>query len=453
MASRRSTSLEQPGKSTPVAAAFDEHGPRAGVPGRLSDAIGRSPRAAAQRATSSQIQASPYMTAQRAQLSSAFGAPAQREAAPQEEQLLTKAASMQAQARVKPALVAKGVPVDDIASERSRSAHPAVQRYALGDLKDVKPLDLSPNQKKLYNRLDLYQREVEYIQSLNAKAEEIAVDNPKLAREIRARRHTVRNELTSLAKYVDAIPGNILDMTGGEDLRKVEAAAATHVEQISAKLVEIQAAVAMTGVSTRTFDEFMGDAKRIGEYKTGDSKAQAIPVVWYKRKQDYKDIVLTKPDENGEKKFQYPNGPTVKLAGDEYDLTAKDADPFQVGDTFENKHLFTDRGVQQKIRLALIEYGFDHKGLDGDHIQDLGFGGVDEEDNVWPLDEKINRRPFNGWRHLYGVNVRKSNGDGVTKTIASLPNKWFKIKDHLAAGDGAVPDEGIRPSTDSGTDD
>ncbi len=73
MASRRSTSIGQPGKSTPAATAFGDHAPQAGAPGKLADAIRGSPRAAAQRAMTTQIQDSPYMAAQRAQLSSAFG--------------------------------------------------------------------------------------------------------------------------------------------------------------------------------------------------------------------------------------------------------------------------------------------------------------------------------------------------------------------------------------------
>ncbi len=74
MASRRSTSIGHPGKSTRVPAAFGEHGPQAGAPGKLANAIRGSPRAVAQREMTTQIQDSPYMTAQRAQLSSAFGA-------------------------------------------------------------------------------------------------------------------------------------------------------------------------------------------------------------------------------------------------------------------------------------------------------------------------------------------------------------------------------------------
>ncbi len=98
MTLERSTNPERHAKSTAAAAPFDDRGPQADAPGRLSDSIGRSTRAAAQRAMSAQIQASPYMTAQRARLSSAFGALAQREPAVEEEELQTKPASMQAKA-------------------------------------------------------------------------------------------------------------------------------------------------------------------------------------------------------------------------------------------------------------------------------------------------------------------------------------------------------------------
>jgi len=89
---KRSTSTARPGKSTP-AAASGEHGPRPAAPGKLADAIDGSPRAAAQRAVGAQIQDSPYMAAQRAQIDALV--------------------AHRAQARAKPILQAKGMPVAD----------------------------------------------------------------------------------------------------------------------------------------------------------------------------------------------------------------------------------------------------------------------------------------------------------------------------------------------------
>ena len=67
------------------------------MPGKLADAIDGSPRAAAQRAVNARIQGSPYVAAQRKQLGGALGAVAQRQGAPEKEELQMKAARDPAQ--------------------------------------------------------------------------------------------------------------------------------------------------------------------------------------------------------------------------------------------------------------------------------------------------------------------------------------------------------------------
>lgn len=76
-----------------------------------------------------------------------------------------------------------------------------------------------------------------------------------------------------------------------------------------------------------------------------------------------------------------------------------------------NKRNTANRVKQARIRQALNTYGFNLNTLDGDRIQGLGFGGQDEANNVWPLDEDINRRPYNGWRSRYGINYKLATGD------------------------------------------
>jgi hypothetical protein len=329
-----------------------------------------------------------------------------------------------------------------------------LQRYNIENLAQVNPLLLSTQQRRLFTRLRDFGHEVDYISGLSARAEAVAEDNPNLARDIRARRHTVRDSLATLRLYIEQIPDHILDLTAGENTQIVEAQAQTYADKITRDLIGIQEQVTVAAIPSRTFDEFKGDPRSLDEYKTGDSAAEAIPVVWYKRKEDYRDINLGRPDENGKTHFTFPKGPYLVAADDtEYDLSSDDPDPLRKGQTFKNNHLYNGRGVQQKIRATLTAYGFNHTGLDGDHIQDLGFGGKDEEDNIWPLDEKINRRPWTGWRGLYGINYRNKQHEGKTGTIASLAGKYFKIKDHMGPGEGAVPREGQRPQPESGLPD
>ena len=91
MTSKRSMSSRRQAKSI-RAAAIDGRGVQTSARGRLSDAIRGSPRAAAQRAASARIQGSPYVAAQRKQLSGALGTVAQRQGAPEKDELQMKAA-------------------------------------------------------------------------------------------------------------------------------------------------------------------------------------------------------------------------------------------------------------------------------------------------------------------------------------------------------------------------
>jgi hypothetical protein len=332
------------------------------------------------------------------------------------------------------------------------NAKGVVQRYSLAQLGTVNPLALSAAQSALYSMLRNFGNELDYIEGLGARALEVQEDNPSLARTMRAKRHSIMNERDRLRTYVDEIPDNIFNMFARGEGAEVDAKAQEYANHIRNKIADIQAELRILAQPTRRFDEFMGDDRILNEYYTGDSKAKAIPIYWYKQISDYKDIKLTVPDENGKKNFTFPNGPSI-VSNDEteYDLTAKDTNILKKGQAFKNAHLYEDRGVQQKIRRTLIDkYGFNSAGKDFDHIQDLGFGGVDEEDNIWPLDETINRRPFTGWRTLYGINYVNKDGEGKTGTLASMQSKHFKIKGTMDGG--AVPDEGVRPDKYSGTD-
>jgi hypothetical protein len=201
---------------------------------------------------------------------------------------------------------------------------------------------------------------------------------------------------------------------------------------------------------SKKFEDFMGFHTALDIYATGGS-SDPIPITWYKTKADYKPIKLTQPDEQNQTDFTYPGGPILKDSrnGTIYDMSNQPSNPFSIGTVFRNHKDTDSRDVQSRVRETLVGYGFNHKGLDGDHIVDLGFGGEDKASNIWPLDEKINRRPFWGWRSLYGINYI-DGFEGKTGTVNSLEGKYFRIKEHMSSGEGNVPEEGKRPDQTSG---
>ncbi|WP_208544047.1 DUF4157 domain-containing protein [Nocardioides seonyuensis] len=86
---------------------------------------------------------------------------------------------------------------------------------------------------------------------------------------------------------------------------------------------------------------------------------------------------------------------------------------------------------QRQMREALVRVGV--TGLetnDIDHVQDVGFGGDNEWDNLWPLDRDKNRWAFTGrWYRdstiLYLSRSRKTVQRG---SLWDLVGKWFKVQ-------------------------
>lgn len=336
-------------------------------------------------------------------------------------------------------------------------ASPVLQRYDLDSLDEVDRRLLTRNQRKLYNMLSHVVREYRYAAELGERANHVLSDDPDRARRLRRAKFTIARIFAELTgSTIDIIPDDIFRFLPRRDPARhlTDATAAQYATVIQLELVLLQSLVADLVDNkrvTRTFADFQGDMSDLGAYFKGTSSATAIPIVWYKRTEDYKDIRIPNGDANGHTDFTYPDGPTLNYGGEQFIMRGADPAPFATGKTFENKRNTSDRTTQAKIRQALIAYGFDHAGLDGDHIQDLGFGGYDAAINVWPLDETINRRPYSGWRTSYGINYLKNDGTPATGTPNSMTNKWFVIKSHLDAGAGPVPAEGADPAHKAGT--
>ena len=231
-------------------------------------------------------------------------------------------------------------------------------------------------------------------------------------------------------------------------LRDYQPAVHRFRDAVMACLAEIDRDVTEPPPNPKSWPAFMGDATKPGDYHTGTA-GDPIPIVFYKREADYAPITA-----NG-RTYHYPAGPQVTGRLGTYDLRVNAANRYAVGTVIYNSKQWGDepatRTRQVDINVALRRAGASMVGLDGDHVRDLGFGGQDVADNYWPLVANVNRRPFLGWRALYGVNYKKSDGTLATAPITALGGKFFVIKALMGAADGNVPAEGALPATNSGT--
>ena len=223
------------------------------------------------------------------------------------------------------------------------------------------------------------------------------------------------------------------------------------IEKIMQKLVSIDGLVKEPPVPPKTWSDFMGNRNKLSDYKDGKNKP--IPIVFYKSVSDYKPIIVPVNTDSRvvPGTYNFPNGPTVYGRKGKYSLIVKNSNIFHVGSILENSKDSNTRTTQIDINHALKEAGVQMKGLDGDHVRDLGFGGTDTPNNYWPLKSKINRRPFLGWRGSYGLNCIDGTGVPKTKSITALTGKKLIIKASMSASEDNVPEEGVKPEEKSGT--
>ncbi|HJZ41911.1 MAG TPA: DUF4157 domain-containing protein [Bacteroidales bacterium] len=112
-------------------------------------------------------------------------------------------------------------------------------------------------------------------------------------------------------------------------------------------------------------------------------------------------------------------------------LTVKiGVDPdYQIGinDRIKRTKSSGKRSVSAKFRTLLANYHYDweHAGSDADHALDLGWGGVDELGNIWPIYKTMNRDFAN---KVYKQPVKYvENGEIKDSIPLELRGKWFII--------------------------
>jgi hypothetical protein len=83
------------------------------------------------------------------------------------------------------------------------------------------------------------------------------------------------------------------------------------------------------------------------------------------------------------------------------------------------------RSMSDKFRTLLTNYNYDWSGADADHALDLGWGGKDSLDNVWPIYTEMNQRYGNG---IYYQKVQYiENGELKESEPYYLIGKWFQV--------------------------
>lgn len=216
------------------------------------------------------------------------------------------------------------------------------------------------------------------------------------------------------------------------------------INKIRNKIAGIDDLVKEPGVPPKVWNQFMGDTSLT--YHKG-TQGDPIPVVWYKEETHYDPIKIKGKD------YTYPEGPDVQGRLKKYKIEVDPKYRYSVGSVIKNEKKQEKRTTQVDINYALKQAGANLNGLDGDHVTDLGFGGIDSEKNYWPLKAEVNRRPFLGWRSTYGVNYIDQSSQYKTATLGALNGKYLKIKGFMAKNNNAsIPDEGAVPDKKSGTD-
>jgi len=189
--------------------------------------------------------------------------------------------------------------------------------------------------------------------------------------------------------------------------------------------------------------------RKKADYHTGRSDDR-IPIVWYKPRAEYKSISYVANDGKRKRATPFagfvitptstekkPSDPTTFTFG----LSATNTPPMlgdTTGGTFRlertgSKSDGSIRKNQKRYNEVLKARDVNLKGLDGDHVRDLGYGGEDAANNYWPLDSEINQRAwgFQGYNQGYKVHYVNSDGNVMLQAIGGMYGKHFRVKGYM----------------------
>jgi len=165
------------------------------------------------------------------------------------------------------------------------------------------------------------------------------------------------------------------------------------------------------------------------------SSADPIPIYWYKPEGDYPNSLNLKDPDSGASITAPMSGSTTLddprrgRSGDKVTLGVagnKITPEMNLTRTSGTAGLRTG-GQGTLIRvLGLFGYSLSANDQEADHVKDLGFGGVDKLENLWPLKSATNqlgRTYYSSYKVEY-----LDQGKVATSNLTQLGGKTFKIK-------------------------
>jgi len=160
-----------------------------------------------------------------------------------------------------------------------------------------------------------------------------------------------------------------------------------------------------------------------------------IPIYWFKNKDTYKEEIDGKGPLDG---YKFSNGQELRVHETNLlkeGVITKKVGRGGIGDKTEKVRTMI-RNEPPKKNKKLFNFNIDKVSID--HVRDADFAGLDEYNNLWPLDKNTNDHA-NAVQYQYvRVKDTKTNKDEVHK-VQDLKDKFFKIrqvKDTPAGGKG-----------------
>lgn len=162
--------------------------------------------------------------------------------------------------------------------------------------------------------------------------------------------------------------------------------------------------------------------------KTGNSPAQAIPIHWYKNPSHYPNPISLRIDGDWAAVNMISNT-SVTHNGETHRIGIKNSNMVNVGTKLLRGSVHLRAGAQGRFRTLLRNLGYRYwANKDADHVTDIGFGGEDEFDNLWPLNLGVNRRAYDEkWYLKYRVRYKQSRTKADIQPLAKLNGKWFRV--------------------------
>ncbi|MEM9293209.1 MAG: hypothetical protein AAGD01_16120 [Acidobacteriota bacterium] len=233
------------------------------------------------------------------------------------------------------------------------------------------------------------------------------------------------------------------------------------VEEAATRLITEICAYDPFGIETRLGDVLLEASAITGSerpdperfaYARGTS-GDPIPITWYKAPGAYPPLTVDKSvvprfgaftlvddQVSGRRRYRFGvEGSNRPRVGMSLRRTAHSSDRSEQRELNQVMNRAIDRGeleINGDPRARLSEAG----GFDGDHVKDLGYGGLDSIENFWPLDAATNRAALT-YNRNYLVNFLDSTGQARQAPIGVLIGKHFVVEDFYNPLVRGVPED------------